>query len=154
MIEILKRRIDELNQQLDKDLHYRQEIDQRISEREQHLKLLVELLAKEGGPDIDADSVRGGHSPSFLDAAYKVLAGESAGLHYKALTQRLADEGIYIPGKDPAANLLSRLCNDERFVRVGRGLYSVARGVGASYPARRKTRKKRPKKEGKRGWGD
>jgi hypothetical protein len=56
----------------------------------------------------------------------------------------LAERDVYVPGKDPAANLIAHLLRDARFGRAaGRGMYGLAGWpiVRAAISSRRVTRK-------------
>ena len=62
---------------------------------------------------------------SLTDRAYDLLEEYNRPLHYKDIAARLQERDIYIPGKNPAATLLSRMCRDKRFKRTGRqGMYA------------------------------
>jgi len=64
---------------------------------------------------------------SLTDAAYELLAGLREPLHYKEITVKLQEKDIYVPGKDAAATLLSRISRDGRFKRTkGRGVYALS----------------------------
>ena len=64
--------------------------------------------------------------------------------HYKELSERLAEKGVAIPGKDPAANLLAHIARDARFLRVGSGTYGLREwGLKAATNKRRKSRRGR-----------
>ena len=77
---------------------------------------------------------------SFADAAYMVLTGADAPLHYDEITQRALDAGhIETTGKTPAATMaavlsvaIKRKGAAARFVRVRRGVYGLrdAQGEG------------------------
>ena len=65
--------------------------------------------------------------PSITEAAFNLLADLRQPVHYKDMTARLQDQGVYIPGRDPAATLLSRMSRDDRFRRTRkRGVYSLS----------------------------
>ena len=69
------------------------------------------------------------HQPSELlsasvTAVMEVLQ-ESGPLHYRKIYEKVADAGITIPGKDPAATLLSRFSRDPRVERVSAGTYRI-----------------------------
>ena len=103
----------------------------RIAMKESQLHNLDDLLALEGDAGTPAParaerttSVR---SQRFIDAAHEILRTEGKPLHYRVLSQRLSEAGVYVPGKDPAANLLAHMSRDERFGRAGgRGIYGLA----------------------------
>jgi hypothetical protein len=64
---------------------------------------------------------------SIVDAVFNILEEIHRPTHYKELTYMLQEKNIYIPGKDPAATLLSRVNRDKRFKRAGkRGVYALS----------------------------
>lgn len=64
---------------------------------------------------------------SVTDAAFDLLSALHKPLHYKYLASMLQERNIYIPGKDPAATLLSRISRDSRFKRTKkRGVYALS----------------------------
>jgi hypothetical protein len=65
------------------------------------------------------------HAISITDAVYNILQDAHCPLHYKDITNRLIDQGIYISGVNASATLLSRISRDERFKRVKRGTYGL-----------------------------
>lgn len=71
---------------------------------------------------------------SLTDAAIGLLEDAGRPMHYKDLAARLQQSGFYIPGRDPAATLLSRITRDGRFKRAKkRGTYTLGdRRVGSA----------------------
>ena len=65
---------------------------------------------------------------SISDMAYEKLSQSATKepIHYRRLADLIIADGKLIPGQDPAANLISHLSRDTRFVRVGRGTYGLA----------------------------
>lgn len=64
---------------------------------------------------------------SALDAAFALLEGLHKPMHYKEIVRKLQEQDIYIPGKDPAATLLSKMNRDGRFKRTtSRGTYALS----------------------------
>jgi hypothetical protein len=143
------------------------ELAARISTRENQLRNLDDLLAIEAPSsgsdekDVAATVVATGH---FLDRAHAALAAAGQPLHYRVLTQRVVDAGGYVPGKDPAANLLTQMTRDPRFARAnGRGVYALAdwpsvkaarsAPAGSASPRRRKVARRGSSRKGERGSG-
>jgi hypothetical protein len=103
-----------------------------LGTKESQLRNIDDLLAIEHtgagstptptkGPVVPARSSR------FVDAAYELLERDHEPMHYRALAQVLGDGGVYVPGQDPAANLLAHMSRDPRFGRAGRrGMYGLA----------------------------
>ena len=84
--------------------------------------------AGEPGPSI-GHQVRSRSSPSLaesVDATVKVLCQSERPLHYRDIHAKVVAMGIYVPGKDPAATLLSRFSRDPRVERAGSGTYHLA----------------------------
>jgi len=103
----------------------------RISTKESQLHNLDDLLALEAGAEapvpIGPERSQSSRSQRFIDAAFDVLKTGGTPLHYRILSERLSDGGVYVPGKDPAANLLAHMSRDQRFGRgPGRGVYGLA----------------------------
>lgn len=103
-----------------------------LSAKESQLHNIDDLLAMEDGA---AEPKRAGaagagpptRSTRFIDAAHELLKGTGKPTHYRVLAQTLADQGVYVPGQDPAANLLAHMSRDVRFGRAGRrGVYGLA----------------------------
>jgi hypothetical protein len=66
-------------------------------------------------------------STSITDAAFNLLEELHHPTHYKDIAAKLQERNTYIPGKDPAATLLSRMSRDNRFKRTGkRGIYALS----------------------------
>jgi hypothetical protein len=99
---------------------------------EEALRHIVALLRFEGhlvdknptGQVSEANTVT--DKESLTDAAYRLLTDLHEPLHYKEITLKLQKKEIHIPGKDPAATLLSRITRDGRFKRTKRrGMYAI-----------------------------
>lgn len=127
------------------------EIASRVAAKEGQLRNLEELLALEGGePRLDGpESDVVARAPStqaqrFTDAAVTLLTEQSVPLHYQEIARLLAERDVYIPGKDPGANLIAHMLRDSRFGRAtGRGMYGLADWpavVAAKAPSRSRTR--------------
>ena len=134
------------------------DVTSRIGVREGQLRNLDELLTLETGSEATpaattAPATPGTMSPSsagapFLAAAAETLAAEDKPIHYRELAELLAAKGVYVPGRDPAANLLSHMSRDSRFRRFERGTYGLQHWVGekpqaAAQPRRRKRSRKK-----------
>ena len=110
------------------------------------LQHVVALLRFEGyvsetNPSDNLNGANNAEPVSLTDAAHKLLTELHEPLHYKEITLKLQEKEIHIPGKDPAATLLSRINRDGRFKRTKR------RGVYALSTWRiRETKSKRPSK--------
>jgi hypothetical protein len=121
----------------------------QISLKENQLRNLDDLLAVENGrvPDSSQrDSApKERRSTSFTDQAAEMLDQQGKPIHYRQLVSLLAERNIYVPGKDPGANLIAHISRDARFARVGRGMYGLA-----GWPSVRSTTRK-PKRKSSTG---
>lgn len=132
-----------------------EEVRKLIATSEQRLTVIIERLRHVDGllGDVVADNeptangtvrletapIRS-HGDSITDLAEKVLLqqpGSDKTMYYKDLTKEVQRLGGQINGADPAATLVARLVNDERFVRpIAKGFYGLrkdfpdARNVG------------------------
>ncbi len=80
----------------------------------------------------------------ITDAAYDLLSEVYKPLHYKEIFNKLQERGLYIPGKNPAATMLSRMSRDNRFKRtVKRGTYALSTWRVRSVKSKRKKQKKK-----------
>jgi len=89
---------------------------------------------------------------SVTDAAFDVLQRTHSFTHYKEIAKKLQEENVTIPGKNPAATLLSRIIRDGRFKRgTKRGEYglSIWRTRSKKSDTRRTSRQHRTKSIGK-----
>jgi hypothetical protein len=108
------------------------EIASTLSSKESQLHNLTELLALEGvdlaaGAEAEAVALPGHRSGRFIDAAWALLQKTSKPMHYQELAERLAAEGVRVPGTNPAANLIAHMSRDSRFGRgKARGVYGLA----------------------------
>lgn len=95
----------------------------------------VEALLRFEGPSTK-DSSNIGHvsttpavivRTSVTDAALSLLEELHQPMHYKHIAVKLQERSTYIPGKNPAATLLSRMSRDKRFKRTKkRGMYALS----------------------------
>ena len=118
----------------------------RVAAKEAQLRHLDELLVIENQGRHASIST---HTGSFLDKAIAIVGDSAHGVHYREILAALNTEGVHVPGKDPAANLIAHMSRDDRFVRTGRGTYGldgthsrVARGKTKA-TRRSRTRKSR-----------
>jgi hypothetical protein len=64
---------------------------------------------------------------SVTDIAVDLLEQRDEPMHFRDMAAVLQGRGVYIPGKDPAATLLSRMSRDSRFKRTKRrGVYALS----------------------------
>jgi hypothetical protein len=132
------------------------EISVRIAMKEAQLKNIDDLLAIEGGrmtPISNRQLEEGGgdgRARSLVDEAAGALAAAGKPTHYRQLVSLLADRNVYVPGKDPGANLIAHISRDDRFVRTGRGIYGLAEWPSVASSGSRARSRSRSKRKTKR----
>lgn len=152
-VEVLRQKRSEVLADIEGLRAEASEIATRLAAKEGQLRNLEDLLSLEAdGPDKPTTADPGQprtaslKSQRFTDAAVSVLAEAGAPIHYQDLARKLTDRGVYVPGKDPGANLIAHMLRDERFVRaVGRGMYGLAEWPGVKRPTPSGTRGRRPR---------
>jgi hypothetical protein len=154
-VTVLKERRDQLMADIEALRAQTSELAGRITTKESQLRNINDLLAIEdgstSGPPSAAEPVAS-RSQKFLDAAYDVLDQSGQPIHYRSLAARLGEEGVHVPGQDPAANLLAHMSRDPRFGRAGaRGMYGLSTWPSLTVHRRRSPRKtSRPKAASRR----
>lgn len=114
-----------------------------IDEKEQQAEYILKLLDAEN-VEIDGELASVGRV-SVSDMAYEVMTTlPKQPIHYRELADKIMAEGKYIPGQDPAANLISHLSRDDRFIRTDRGTYALQEwGFEEAKPTRRSKKRRR-----------
>jgi hypothetical protein len=144
-VAALQWRLEELRALIENDQLQVRELLQTIEEKERQADYILKLLEAE---DVElAEDVLDIAPKSVSDMAYEVLSSLDGQrpLHYRELADLIMAEGKHIPGQDPAANLISHLGRDERFVRTGRGIYGLAEW-GLEIPRKTKPRRRTRRK--------
>lgn len=124
-IKALKWRLQEIKVSIEDDRRHVRDLLNVIDEKEHQAGYILKLLQAEN-VSLEDDSFH--LAPmSVSDMAYEVLLrqNEHNPIYYRDLAKLIIAEGKLIPGQDPAANLISHLSRDERFVRTDRGTYSL-----------------------------
>lgn len=115
----------------------------------QHVEALLRLEGWEGQTREREDALRPTSSDAkpYVDYAYELLEAVAQPMHYKTLYDRLIAQGVFIPGKDGAATLLTKLGRDARFKRIHkRGTYALSFWrISAARPKARGSHKKKRK---------
>lgn len=124
-------------------------ITAEIDRTKQQIELIERLLrVSDAGaaPKATATSGTGGATPS--EVIRQILQEANAPLHISEILSRYVARGNRVPGKGTEANLLSYMVRDARFVRVAKGIYTLASG-GTAYPsvAKQRTRKRRKRRK-------
>jgi hypothetical protein len=81
----------------------------------------------------------------YIELAHSILKSYGQPMHYMELFSKLKENGVYIPGKNPAATLLAKMSRDSRFKRIKkRGTYALSSWrIAAAKSRSRRPRKKR-----------
>jgi len=122
-----------------------------LEEALHHIDALLRLegYCANGSPANNNDTVRASAAAetSITDAAFGLLQELHQPLHYKDIALKLQERSVYIPGKNPAATLLSRINRDKRFKRAAkRGVYGLSTWRMRS-AKRRRTKSQKTKKQ-------
>jgi hypothetical protein len=143
-IEILRARLNTIREELDVLHKQASSIMREIEAKQQVAQHLTELLAAEGY-HVDDEELASLSQTRPVDLAFEYLEQQDghSPIHYKELTTVLISKGSLIAGKDPAANLLTQISRDSRFVRVGPGKYGLAKWKIKPRISARPRRKKR-----------
>jgi len=117
----------------------------KIEEKQKAVEHIVKLLEIEG-EGLNDSTINDFINKSISDFAYEHFSEleEKKPLHYRDLYNGLIAKGIPISGKDPAANLLTHVSRDNRFVRVAPGTYGLQEW--GLEPLKKKTTRKRRRK--------
>lgn len=136
--EILIQQLEQINiailqiqEELSSKLTQLQARKKPAEEALQHIEALLKLegWSTNNTPNISANTdphITNG-ALSATDAAYNLLEELHQPMHYKEMANKLQERYIYVPGKDPAATLLSKMTRDKRFKRTRkRGIYALS----------------------------
>ena len=142
--EVLSIRLTEIKREISELQNTIGSLFEQIETKQDQAQHIIHLLAAEGYSLNDQDLVTLGQF-QVADVANELLdkSSDQVVVHYRALTETLQAEGILIPGKDPAANLLSHISRDERFVRVAPGTYGLKKWGLEQHKTKSRTRKRR-----------
>lgn len=129
-----------------------QDLQTRKKPIEEAIRHIEALLRFEGYTNTDQpghDITRGEDmvaETSITHAAVGLLQELHQPLHYRDIVLKLQERNIYVPGKDPAATLLSRINRDNRFKRAAkRGVYGLSTWRMRSAKPRRTNRQRATK---------
>jgi hypothetical protein len=136
-------RLEEIQAEIDEFRSQVQGLLLGIDEKEQQAEYILKLLDAEN-VELDGDLASVGPVP-VSDMAYEVMSQlPPEPMHYRELASKIMAAGKYIPGQDPAANLISHLSRDERFVRTDRGTYALREwGFEEARPAKRSKKRRK-----------
>ena len=99
---------------------------EKIDEKQKVVEHIVRLLAIEG-VGLEDFEIADYINKSYSGLAFELLTAfdSKEPLHYRELYKIFVAKGIPVSGKDPAANLLTHISRDDRFVRVAPGTYGL-----------------------------
>lgn len=146
--DVLQRWRESLQQEMEEIKGRIRPLQEHLAQKQEELSAVEKLLSLHGEvPQTPALPSPGpGNSPPFLDSAYRALQDEEAPLHYRVLYGKLEADAQHVPGSNPAANLLTHMNRDSRFVRVGRGTYALAEWGPPRQPRKSKRRRRRSRR--------
>lgn len=126
-VSVLRKKLGYLKEEKSKKHN---EIKQLLSEIEVLQKSadnIIELLNVEGVL-IDSNDLVGLIQESIADIAYDYFnsGNDKKPLHYQDIYNGILSSGKFLPGKNPAANLLTHMSRDKRFIRVSSGTYGLS----------------------------
>jgi len=135
-LSLLQGEISELQKSVQSSL-------EKIDEKQKVIEHIVRLLEIEG-VGLENSEITDFLNKSYSDLAYEFLSSfdPKEPLHYRELYKNFVAKGIPISGKDPAANLLTHISRDDRFVRVSPGTYGL-KEWGLEPIKKKTTRRKR-----------
>ena len=120
------------------------EISKLLSEVEvlqKSIENLVDLLKVEGF-QVNSQIEKASSNATISELAHDYLMsqGNKQPRHYMDIYKAIISSGKQIPGKNPAANLLTHMIRDERFVRISSGTYGLSEWGLVALKSRRKRR--------------
>lgn len=144
-IESLKWQQDQVRSEIAVLQNEIQEMFKKIETKQEQLESIIKLLAAEGDKNADKE-LSNLLDVSIADIVFEFLrnANGKKPTHYQNLADAIMAQGILIAGKNPAANLLSHISRDNRFVRTAPGTYGLKEwGIKEMPTRKRKTRKRK-----------
>ena len=141
----LQWRLDSIKKEIATLQNKIQELFREVENKQQQAQNIIMLLASEGS-NVDDPELVSLTNVAIADLAYDYLSsqGNNKSIHYNDLTKNLMSKEVLIPGKIPAANLLSHISRDERFVRTAPGTYGLKEwGLSEMPPSRKKKSRRR-----------
>lgn len=144
-IENLRSRLNVVREELNALHEQASSIIREMESKQQLVHHLSRLLTVEGYEAYEDDLEELGPLTRPVDLAFEYMDqqdGHSV-VHYRELTSILISRGAIIAGKDPAANLLTQMSKDSRFVRVAPGKYGLTKWRMKKNVSARSRRKKK-----------
>ena len=126
------------------------ETAEELEKKDSQLRNIASLLESAGYLEKRRYPMELDVNASLADCAFYVLSRHGQPLYYKELSERLLQNGILIPGKNAAANLLSHIVRDSRFKRIKRGTYALSEWKYHTKVIKHKKSKYKKKNPGKK----
>lgn len=125
-VKVLKIKFEEITSEITDLRKEVGNIFSKIEEKQEQAHHILELLSAEGYQPTNEEKLDSGQV-HITDIAEVYLKKNSKNkpIHYRDLAKKIQSGGYHIPGKDPAANLLSQINRDDRFIRVSSGTYGL-----------------------------
>ena len=144
-VSVLRKKLEVLKEEKNKKLCEIKRLLTEIEVMQKSAESIIQLLRIEGVP-IDSIDMQGLIQESISDLAFAHLnsLSEKHPVHYMDIFNGILASGKSLPGKNPAANLLTHMSRDERFIRVSSGTYGLSEW-GIQLPKIRKQKKSRRK---------
>lgn len=93
----------------------------------QHIRALLHFEGYQVEESAEGSAIFAFEALPIADSVFSLLEELHKPLHYKEITSMIQERNINIPGKNPAATLLSRINRDKRFKRCkNRGVYALS----------------------------
>jgi hypothetical protein len=144
-VDSLKWRLQDVKTEI-LDLQKRiQDLFKSVEIKQEQAKYLVILLNAEGVDIVDPE-LASFADISISETAHDFLSSQvtKSAMHYEDIANSIMAQGVLIPGKNPASNLLAHINRDDRFVRTAPGTYGLREWGIKEMPSRKRkpTRKR------------
>jgi hypothetical protein len=146
-VSALTQRLEEVKAEIEDLQSHVQGLFASIEDKQRQAHHIMELLQVEG-QEIEQQDLKKLGDVQVSDIAFEILEASDKRdpIHYRELAKKILSSGTRIPGKDPAANLLSHINRDDRFVRVAPGTYALENWGFEAMPKPRRKPKRRKRK--------
>jgi DNA gyrase/topoisomerase IV subunit A len=143
-IDSLKWKLEQIKKEIAEHQEEIQRLFKIIEDEQEQGKHIRQLLASEGEQLQDSELANLAYV-EIAESAYQYLNSleDQKPLHYTEIAKTVMSQGILISGKNPAANLLSHISRDDRFIRTAPGTYGLKSWGLKPAPHRKKRLRKR-----------
>ena len=133
--QVLEEKRDDLGNRIESIRQSVKELTDELATKEAQLRNIEELIRLEieplGTVQSGIPTREAATKEVLMDSVAALLTETGRPMHYQAITQKLVADGLHIPGRNPAANLLTQMTRDGRFRKTARGTYSLTRANGS-----------------------